>query len=62
MYHFPSLIIPNSKEGIDQYETYENKDIISWKQKLVFRYFEIFLMKYLKAKYFCPAIIVVAKK
>ena len=62
MYHFPSLIVPNSKEGIRQYETYENKDIITWKQKLVFRYFEIFLMKYLKARNFCPSIIIVATK
>ena len=61
-YHFPSLIIPNSKNGIKHYETYENKDIITWKQKFVFRYFEILLMKYFKAKNFCPAIIIVAKK
>lgn len=62
MYHFPALIFPNSKNGIGMYETYENKDIITWKQKLVFRYFEIFLMKYLKARNFCPAIIIVATK
>lgn len=61
-YHFPSLIVPNSKDGIKEYETYEDKKIITWKQKLMFRYFEIFLMKYLKVKNFCPAIIIVAKK
>ena len=54
--------MPNSKNGIKEYETYEDKNIITWKQKLMFRYFEIFLMKYLKAKNFCPGIIVVAKK
>ena len=62
MYHFPALVIPNSKDGIDQYESYENKDIITWKQKFVFRYFEILLMKYFKARNFCPAIIMVARK
>ncbi len=61
-YHYPSIIVPNSKNGIKEYETYEDKNIITWKQKLMFRYFEIFLMKYLKAKNFCPGIIVVAKK
>ncbi len=62
MYHFPELILPNSKDGIDQYETYDDKNIVTWKQKLIFKYFEIFLMKYLKARYFSPAIIIVAKK
>ncbi len=62
MYHFPDLVVPNTKDGIDQYEPYEDKNIVTWKQKLVFKYFEIFLMKYLKAKNYCPAIIIVAKK
>ncbi len=62
MYHFPSLVVPNSREGISKYEIYENKDIITWKQNFIFKYFEIFLMKYLKARNFCPAIIIVAKK
>tara|TARA_B110000037_G_scaffold181977_1_gene209405 strand:+ start:42 stop:1094 length:1053 start_codon:yes stop_codon:yes gene_type:complete len=62
MYHFPSLIFPNSKEGIDQYMAYKDKNVVTWKQKLVFKYFEIFLMKYLKARNFCPAIMVVATK
>ena len=62
MYHFPSLIFPNSREGIDQYIAYKDKNITTWKQKLVFKYFEIFLMKYLKARNFCPAIMIVATK
>ncbi len=61
-YHFPDLVFPNTNDGIKQYESYEDKNIITWKQKLVFKYFEIFLMKYLRAKYFCPAIIIIAKK
>lgn len=61
-YHFPSLIVPNSKDGIKEYEIYEDKNNITWKQKLMFKYFEIFLMKYMKAKNFCPAIIIIAKK
>ena len=61
-YHFPLLVVPNSKNGINQYETYEDKNIVTWKQKLVFKYFEIFLMKYLKARNLCPAIIIIAKK
>ena len=62
MYHFPSLVFPNSIEGINQYIAYKDKNVVTWKQKLVFKYFEIFLMKYLKARNFCPAIMVVAKK
>ncbi len=62
MYHFPSLIFPNSNEGISQYIAYKDKNIVTWKQKLVFKYLEVFLMKYLKFKNLSPAIIVVAKK
>ena len=62
MYHFPSLVFPNSKEGINQYIAYKDKNVVTWKQKLVFKYFEIFLMKYLKARNFCPAIMIVATK
>ena len=62
MYHFPSLVFPNSKDGINQYVAYKDKKVVTWKQKLVFKYFEIFLMKYLKARNLCPAIIMVAKK
>jgi ubiquinone/menaquinone biosynthesis C-methylase UbiE len=62
MYHFPSLVFPNSREGINQYIAYKDKNVVTWKQKLVFKYFEIFLMKYLKARNFCPAIMIVAKK
>lgn len=62
MYHFPSLIFPNSKNGIKQYVAYKDKNVVTWKQKLVFQYLEIFLMKYLKLRNFCPAIVIVAKK
>ena len=30
-YHFPSLILPNSKNGILDYDAYENKDRITLK-------------------------------
>jgi hypothetical protein len=62
MYHFPSLIFPNSKDGINQYVAYKDKNIITWKQKLVFKYFEIFLMNYFIARNLSPAIIIVEKK
>lgn len=62
MYHFPSLVFPNSKDGIKQYVAYKDKNVVTWKQKLVFIYVEIFLMKYLKARNLCPAIIMIAKK
>ena len=62
MYHFPSLVLPNTKQGISQYVAYKDKNIVTWKQKLGLRYFEIFLMKYLKARNFSPAIIMIAKK
>lgn len=61
MYHFPALIVPNSSRGIAEYEPYEDKNRISWKAKIAFR-IEIFLMKFLKARNFCPAIIIVAVK
>lgn len=61
MYHFPALILPNSKDGISEYEPYENKNRITWKSKIAFK-IEIFLMKYLKARNLSPAIIIVAKK
>ena len=62
MYHFPSLVLPNTKQGISQYVAYKDKNIVTWKQKLGLRYLEIFLMKYLKARNFSPAIIMIAKK
>ncbi len=61
MYHFPSLILPNSVEGISNYEKYENKYRITWKQKIAYR-IEILLMKILKARNLSPAIIIVAQK
>ncbi len=60
-YHFPALVLPNSLDGINMYETYENKNRITIKQKIAYRV-EIFLMKVLKAKNFCPAIVIVARK
>ena len=60
-YHFPSLVVPNSPDGISKYEPYESKDRVTWKQKIAFR-IEIFLMKFLKARNFCQAIVIIAKK
>jgi len=60
-YQFPSLILPNSKNGILDYDAYENKDRITLKQKIAFK-IELFLMKFLKARNFCPSIIIVASK
>ena len=61
MYHFPSLIIPNSSEGIDEYEPYEDKNRITWKAKVAFKV-EIFLMRLFKARNLSPAIVIVARK
>jgi len=61
MYHFPSLIVPNTLNGISEYQPYEDKNRITWKAKIAFR-IEIFLMKFFKARNFCPAIVIVAKK
>jgi SAM-dependent methyltransferase len=60
-YHFPALVVPNSPYGINKYEPYESKDRVTWKQKIAFR-IEIFLMKFLKARNFCQAIVIIAKK
>lgn len=60
-YHFPSLILPNSKNGISDYDAYENKDRKTFKQKIAYK-IEIFLMKFLKARNLCPSIIIVATK
>ncbi len=61
MYHFPALIVPNSSSGIAEYEPYEDKRRITWKSKVAFA-MEIFLMKFLKTRNLCPAIVIVAKK
>ena len=61
MYHFPALILPNSFNGISAYEAYEDKNRITWKAKIAFK-IEIFLMKIFKARNFCPAIVIIAKK
>jgi SAM-dependent methyltransferase len=61
MYHFPALIVPNSLSGIAEYESYEDKNRITWKGKIANK-IEIFLMKFFKARNLCPAIVIVAKK
>ena len=61
MYHFPALIVPNSSSGIAEYEPYEDKNRTTWKGKMAFK-IEIFLMKFLKTRNLCPAIVIVAKK
>lgn len=61
MYHFPALVLPNSSKGINEYEPYEDKNRITLKAKIAFR-IEVFLMKFFKARNFCPAIVIVAKK
>jgi len=61
-YEFPSLIVPNSKNGIKEYYVYDDNNIFGWNKESMSKYLEIFLMKYLKAKVFCPAIIIIAKK
>lgn len=60
-YHFPELILPYSNLGIANYKKYPNKLRITLKQKIAYR-IEYFLMKYLKLKFFSPAIVVIAKK
>ena len=61
-YRSPSIILPNTKIGINQYENYEDKNIITWTQKFIFKYFEIILMKYMQLKNLCPSIVIIAKK
>ncbi len=60
-YHFPEQILEYSKDGILKYDKYPNQNRITKKQKIAY-YFEYFLTKYLKIKYFSPAIILVAEK
>ena len=60
-YHFPEMILHYSDAGIKKYNKYPNSNRITFKQKLAY-YVEYFLMKYLKAKFFAPSIIIVAKK
>ena len=59
-YHMPELILPY-KKGIEKYRKYYSIRGASWKRKIVYL-IEFILMKYLKAIFFAPAIIVVAKK
>jgi len=60
-YHFPELIISYSNQGLLEYRKYPNENRITTKQKISY-YAEYFIMRYLKAKFFAPAIIIVAKK
>ena len=60
-YHFPELIISYSDQGVLEYRKYPNENRITIKQKISY-YVEYFIMKYFKAKFFAPAIIIVAKK
>lgn len=60
-YHFPEMILKYSKQGILEYKKYPNENRITNKQKISY-YFEYFIMKYLKLKFFSPAIVIVAKK
>ena len=60
-YHFPELILPYSKAGLNLYDKYPNKNRITKKQKISY-YIEYFLTKYLRIKALSPAIMIVAKK
>ena len=52
MYHFPSLIFPNSKNGINQYVAYNDKNVVTWKQKLSISIFRNFFNEIFKIKKF----------
>lgn len=60
-YHFPELVLPYTKEGINQYRQYPNEFRITTKQKIAYR-FEMLIMKFLKARVLAPAIIAIARK
>ena len=60
-YHFPELIISYSDQGVLEYRKYPNENRITIKQKISY-YVEYFIMKYFKAKFFAPAIVIIAKK
>ena len=60
-YHFPEIILPYSKAGLNLYDKYPNKNRITKKQKISY-YIEYFLTKYLRIKALSPAIMIVAKK
>ena len=60
-YHFPEMILGYSKAGFENYERYPNKLRITYKQKITY-FVEIILMKYFRARFFSPAIIVKARK
>ena len=60
-YHFPEIILPYSKAGLNLYDKYPNKNRITKKQKISY-YIEYFLTKYLRIKALSPTIMIVAKK
>ena len=60
-YHFPELILPYSKVGLDSYSKYPNKNRVTKKQKISY-YVEYVITKYLRIKGLSPAIMIVAKK
>ena len=60
-YHFPEMILRYSEQGILEYRKYPNENRVTIKQKISY-YVEYFIMRYSKAKFFAPAIIIIAKK
>ena len=60
-YHFPELILPYSKFGLDSYGKYPNKNRVTKKQKISY-YVEYVITKYLRIKGLSPAIMIIAKK
>lgn len=60
-YHFPELILPYSKLGLNSYDYYPNKNRVTKKQKIAY-YCEYVITKYLRIKALSPAIMIVAKK
>lgn len=60
-YHFPELILPYEGKGINEYDKYPNEYRITRKQRIAY-YFEYMIMKVFKAKYFSPAIMLIARK
>ena len=60
-YHFPELILEYSEHGLSQYRKYPNKLRTTKKQKFAY-YVEYIIMKYLGAKFFAPAIVIIATK
>ena len=60
-YHFPELILPYSKIGLNSYGKYPNKNRVTKKQKFSY-YVEYFITKFLRLKVLSPTIMIIAKK